>query len=468
MLFNSFSFLIFFPTVCLLYFALQNQKSRLILLFLSSCFFYGFFIPKYLLILFAVIGIDFYAGKKIEITEDPLLRKTFLAVSLVANISILLFFKYANFLSENLNSLAHVFHWNYSIPALQIVLPIGLSFHTFQSMSYIFEVYKKRTKAEKSLLHYSVYVLYFPQLVAGPIERPQNIFPQLHQFHPLDYERTVSGLFLITQGLFRKVVIADSLAPLANTIFDHPSNFGMIPTLLGMIAFSFQIYCDFAGYSDIARGVSRILGIELMLNFNKPYFATSISEFWRRWHISLSTWFRDYLYIPLGGNQKGNSRTYLNLFIVFTVSGLWHGANWTFIIWGALHGLFLLIEQIFLKPIGLSQWPKWLGKFYVYILVLFAWVFFRASDFSNAITVINGLFRSPRLGLTQLKSFQIIEFFIFIPLMLTLEWADHKINLTKATRNLSLFPRWVIYWASVIIFLFTAQFNGNQFIYFQF
>ena len=468
MLFNSFSFLLFFPVVCLLYFWLSKQKSRLILLLVSSCFFYGFFIPQYLLILFLVIGIDFYAGKKIETTTNEKKRKLFLTLSLVANFSILFFFKYYNFTVENINHIIGFFHWNLSISALKIILPIGLSFHTFQSMSYVFEVYKKRFPAEKSILHYSVYVLYFPQLVAGPIERPQNIFPQLHQFHPFDYERCVAGLYLVTQGLFKKSVIADSLAPLANTIFSHPLSFGLVPTLSGVIAFTFQIYCDFSGYSDIARGISKILGIELMINFNKPYFANSMSDFWRRWHISLSTWFRDYLYIPLGGNRTSRSRTFFNLMLVFILSGFWHGANWTFLSWGALHGLFLILELSILKNMKFDHWPKVFSRIYVLILVSTTWVFFRANSMDDVLGIFSSVFRSPYLGFDLIKKYQMIEALILILFLVMFEFLDSKKNIHEWVRSLFWIPRWTIYWTVAIIFLFAAQFTGNQFIYFQF
>ena len=376
MLFNSFEFLIFFPIVCALYFSLKSVRGRLWLLFLSSCFFYGFFIPSYLLILFLVIAIDFYAAKKIAACSLLSHRKIYLGLSLAANLAILCFFKYFNFMIVNVNHLAQLIHWNYSVVLINIVLPIGLSFHTFQSMAYVLEVYHGRYKPETDGLAYSVYVLYFPQLVAGPIERPQNILPELKHFKPFDEVRAVSALYLIFQGLFKKVVVADALAPLANSVFNEPARFGFFSIAFAVVAFSFQIYCDFSGYSDIARGTSRIFGIELMQNFSKPYFSTSIADFWRNWHRSLSTWFRDYVFIPAGGSRGSKIQTARNLLMVFTLSGLWHGANWTFVIWGALHGFYLIVENTLLKPMGQARWPVLIQRIYVFTWVAFTWIFF--------------------------------------------------------------------------------------------
>jgi D-alanyl-lipoteichoic acid acyltransferase DltB (MBOAT superfamily) len=468
MLFNSFEFLIFFPTVCAIYFALKHQRSRLWFLLIASCFFYGFFIPAYLLILFLVIGIDFYAGQKIEGTQSIRTKKRFLLLSLAANISILAFFKYSNFLIGNWNQIAELLHWKYSLNALKIVLPIGLSFHTFQSMAYVLEVYHGRFKPERDLLAYSVYVLYFPQLVAGPIERPQNILPQLHQRHDFEEHRTVTGLYLIAQGLFKKSVVADSLAPLVGQVFNNTSKFGCIAVLLAVVAFSFQIYCDFSGYSDIARGTSRILGIELMKNFNKPYFAASVGEFWRRWHISLSTWFRDYVFIPLGGSRGTKIRSCFNLLVVFTISGLWHGANWTFVIWGALHGAYLILENLILKPLGLERLPKWAGRVYVFVLVASAWVLFRASSLAGAEDIFSGLFRNPFLGWQAIAAFRIQECLLVVFALIFFEVLDEHRHFWAWVAELKVGPRWALYFGMVWTFLTLGQFSGTQFIYFQF
>lgn len=350
MLFNSLSFLIFFLIVSSLYFALPH-RFRWILLLGASCFFYMCFIPIYILILAGTIGIDYVAGILIERTSDPARKKAYLMMSVVSVCAILFVFKYFNFFNNNVAALATVLHWNYPIKTLRLILPIGLSFHTFQSLSYVFEVYRGRQPAEKHFGLYSLYVMYFPQLVAGPIERPQNLLHQFKEVKQFDWQRLWDGASLSLWGLFKKVVVADSLAIYTDTIYNNSTLHTGTSLLLATYFFAIQIYCDFSGYSDIARGISRIYGIELMKNFETPYFARSISEFWSRWHISLSTWFRDYMYIPLGGNRVSPARSMFNIGVVFLISGLWHGANWTFVIWGALHGFYYLVWRS-LEPVA--------------------------------------------------------------------------------------------------------------------
>jgi D-alanyl-lipoteichoic acid acyltransferase DltB (MBOAT superfamily) len=350
MLFNSLSFLIFFLIVSSLYFALPH-RYRWILLLAASCFFYMCFIPIYILILAATIGVDYMAGILIERTPDPVRKKAYLMMSIVSVCAILFVFKYFNFFNNNLAALARVLHWNYPMKMLRLILPIGLSFHTFQSLSYVIEVYRRRQPAEKHFGLYSLYVMYFPQLVAGPIERPQNLLHQFKEVKRFDWQRLWNGVSLSIWGLFKKVVVADSLAIYTDTIYNNSRQHTGTSLLLATYFFAIQIYCDFSGYSDIARGISRIYGIELMNNFETPYFAKSISEFWSRWHISLSTWFRDYVYIPLGGNRVSGARNMFNIGVVFLISGLWHGANWTFVIWGALHGIYYLVWRS-LEPVA--------------------------------------------------------------------------------------------------------------------
>lgn len=468
MLFNSFEFLIFLPVVYGIFRQLRNQRSRLILFFLASCYFYSFLIPAYLLILFLLIAVDFWAGIRIEDSLGPERKRLYLGLSVAANLGILGFFKYTNFLIGNLSALASFLHWNLPVRALEIILPIGLSFHTFQSLSYVFEVYQGRFKAERSLLHYAVYVLYFPQLVAGPIERPQNILPQLHRKAEFEAEGMKSGLKLILQGLFKKAVLADTLALLANRVFERPGDFGFLGTVAAILAFTFQIYGDFSGYSDIARGVSRLFGIELMVNFNKPYLADSVSDFWRRWHISLSTWFRDYVYIPLGGNRRGKLRTQTNLMTVFLLSGLWHGANWTFIVWGALHGTYLLIENLVFSRFGYPSWPRGVRRLQVFLFAALAWVFFRAPSVAQAFDTLTGIFRSPTLGLQSIPHFELTESALAILLLLLLERLDERKGFWERIRELPLPARRVVYATLILAFLITAQFGGTQFIYFQF
>jgi alginate O-acetyltransferase complex protein AlgI len=468
MLFNSTTYLWFLPLVTLLYYSLNSVRARLWMLFAASCFFYAFFIPKYLLVLFVVIAIDFYAAKKIESASNLKRKKLFLILSLGTNLGILCFFKYVNFFIENANVAGHWMGASQAFTFFQIVLPIGLSFHTFQSMAYVLEVYWGRFPAERDPLTYSIYVLYFPQLVAGPIERPQNILPQLKKFHSFQYDQVVRGLFLIAQGLFKKVVIADTLSLTVNQVYANPAAYGSLATLLALVCFAVQIYCDFSGYSDIARGSSRLLGIELMLNFNKPYLAKSISEFWKRWHISLSTWFRDYLYIPLGGSRKHPNRTLLNLMVVFTVSGFWHGASWTFIIWGALHGFYLICENTFLKRLHFERWPVALSRSYVFLLVLLTWVFFRAKSTPEAFQILGNLGKPIALGMSSIPSYLFTESILFISALAFFEIWDERHPFWIRVRSLNTFPRWITYTCIVLIFLASATITGTQFIYFQF
>ena len=310
-----------------------KHRFRWPLLLLFSCYFYMVFVPKYIFILFFLIIIDYVAGLMIEQARGWR-RKTLLVASLVANIGMLSFFKYFNFAETEADRLCAFFGTGFHPAYLNVVLPIGLSFHTFQSMSYTIEVYRGKCRAERHLGIYALYVLFYPQMVAGPIERPQNLLPQFHapvKFNPVNI---FEGFELMLWGLFKKSVIADNLALLVDPAYNDPKAHVGWPMVLATYAFAFQIYCDFSGYTDIARGAARVLGYNLMLNFDRPYHAQSIIEFWRRWHISLSTWFRDYLYIPMGGNRVGKWRHYFNVLVVFLVSGLWHGASWAFVVWG--------------------------------------------------------------------------------------------------------------------------------------
>ena len=332
MLFNSINFIFFFIIVTFLYFALKH-KYRWFLLLGSSCYFYMAFVPIYILILGFTIVIDYFAGIFLE-TSRGKKKRLFLLASLIANIGVLCIFKYYNFLNTNLSILLHGAGYQNPIPYLSILLPIGLSFHTFQAMSYTIEVYRGNQKAERNFGIYALYVMFYPQLVAGPIERPQNLIHQFYEKHTFDYSRVVAGLKLMLWGLFKKIVIADRLAIYVNAVYNNPTHHSGITLILATVFFAFQIYCDFSGYSDIAIGAAKIMGFKLMTNFNRPYFSRNISEFWKRWHISLSTWFKDYLYISLGGRRVSIPRWYFNLLFVFLVSGLWHGANWTFLIWG--------------------------------------------------------------------------------------------------------------------------------------
>jgi alginate O-acetyltransferase complex protein AlgI len=400
MLFNSFAFLIFFPIVTATYFSLPH-RFRWALLLIASCIFYMAFIPKYILILLVTISVDYFAGIGIEASQGRL-KRWLLIASILTNIGMLAFFKYFNFANENLAELAGFIGWNYPIENLQIILPIGLSFHTFQSLSYTIEVYRGRQKAERHYGYLALYVLFYPQLVAGPIERPQNIVHQLHEEHSFDYRRVADGLKWMAWGMFKKVVIADRMALFVNAIYDEPHKYTGPALIVATLAFAIQIYCDFSGYSDIAFGSAQVMGIALMKNFRHPYFAKSISEFWRRWHISLSTWFRDYLYIPLGGNRVSPPRWAFNLMITFLISGLWHGANWTFIIWGALHGFYMVLDRFsaaFWDRVSLVNLHPFftylkdtISRLTTFLLVCFAWIFFRANTLQDSWYVISHLF----------------------------------------------------------------------------
>ncbi len=396
MLFNSFEFLIFFPVVTLLYFLLPH-KWRWLHLLIASCVFYMSFIPVYILILFFTIIIDYVAGILIESAKDRKRRKLYLIMSLVANIGVLAVFKYYNFFIENVNDLLH--GWNIStrsVPYLSIILPIGLSFHTFQAMSYTIEVYRGAHRAERHFGIYSLYVMFYPQLVAGPIERPQNLLYQFRERHYFDMQRFLDGLRLMLWGLFKKVVIADRLSIYVDTVYAHPGQYHYGNLIIATLFFTIQIYCDFSGYSDMAIGAARTMGFKLMTNFNRPYFARNIQEFWKKWHISLSTWFKDCVFIPLGGSREGLLKTCRNTVIVFLLSGFWHGANWTFIVWGGLHAVFIVCFILF-KHYRKQQNRSSLlysgaSILFTFCLVSLAWVFFRADNVNDGFLIIEHMF----------------------------------------------------------------------------
>jgi alginate O-acetyltransferase complex protein AlgI len=422
------------------------------------------FIPKYILILFLVILIDYFSGILIERNQGSR-RKLFLVISLLSNILLLCFFKYFNFLNENLENVFDLFGKTYHPSSLDIILPIGLSFHTFQSMSYTIEVYRGNQKAERHIGYFANYVLFFPQMVAGPIERYASLGNGLREDHPPRYSNFSEGFRLVLFGLLVKMTIADNLAPFVNEVYKDPAIYSTVDIALALVFFSFQIYADFYGYSTIALGSAKMLGIRIMDNFKTPYLSSSISEFWSRWHISLSTWFRDYLYIPLGGNRVKVPRWCFNIMIVFMVSGLWHGASWTFVVWGALHGLMLLVERFFpLKFINPSMPVKALLILKTFIITTFIWIFFRAENFAKAKLVIGSLFHNSNLQ-QQLDARTPLFFtcvMILADLWLYNSRADIKLGV------LSTPYRWAVY-ALLIFFLFAL--SGTQkftFIYFQF
>jgi alginate O-acetyltransferase complex protein AlgI len=471
MLFNSFEFLYFFIFVTAFYFILPD-KFRWILLLGASCFFYMFFKPVYILILLFTIVIDYYAGIWIEKQTEKKKKKRFLVMSLIANIGVLAVFKYYNFINANISGLCELFGMQNSIPFLNIILPIGLSFHTFQAMSYTIEVYRGNQKAEKHFGIYALYVMFYPQLVAGPIERPQNILHQFYKKHPFSFENALTGSNLILLGLFKKVVIADRLAVYVNQVYTNLDSSTTVSAWLAAIFFSLQIYCDFSGYSDIARGTAKFMGYDLMLNFDRPYLSRSVSEFWTRWHISLSSWFKDYLYIPLGGNRVSKLKWYRNIMIVFLISGLWHGANFTFIIWGGLHAIYILIESIFLPYTGkLLNKPFPLLKLFntlkVFLLVTIAWVFFRAANMQEAVHMMKLMFTFDlKVDAIQLYagkgSFNLALTFLVIGFLMLIYFLPKDLHFKTLTRNVAFLSGTIF-----LLFILSKDASG-EFIYFQF
>ncbi len=438
-------------------------------------------IPKYILILFFLILVDYTAGIVIERSQGRK-RKNLLLASLAVNVGTLAVFKYYNFFIENLNTLGTHFD------SLSIILPIGLSFHTFQSMSYTIEVYRGTVKAEKNFWIYSLYVMFYPQLVAGPIERPQNLLPQLHKEHSFEWSRVKSGLQLMMGGFFKKVFVADVLAILVDHVYNQPGQFTGMPLILATYAFAIQIYCDFSGYTDIARGSARVMGFELMVNFNEPYLAVSVSDFWKRWHISLSTWFRDYVYIPMGGNRVSRARWYFNLLFVFLLSGFWHGAKWTFVLWGFVHGIYQVFSNLLVsKRIGFpikGALVRGIKIFFVFNLVSFAWIFFRANTLMDAKHIITHLFRFS-------ADFNLLSFLrevrmtgIAIPVIAILFWLSRNIfkqltadfqdafHHSRTVRICSYLTVAVVAFQIFFVFMIglqdQLQGSAKQFIYFQF
>lgn len=418
--------------------------------------------PAYILILCAIILIDFSSGLLISKSEKH--AKLILFLSILSNVLLLIYFKYTGYFYSQLNAFAGLFSIKIPHYFHDVILPVGLSFHTFQSMSYTIDVYHKKVAAEKHLGHFANYVLFFPQMVAGPIERYDRLGYALQKERKWDYSKAAQGFRLIIWGLFVKMCIADNLATYVNAVYSNPEGFGYLNTITAIIFFSIQIYADFYGYSTIAVGSARALGIPIMHNFDQPYFSLSIREFWTRWHISLSQWFKDYLYIPLGGNRRKLWRNSLNIIIVFGVSGLWHGANTTFIIWGLLHGIYYLSEIYLQKKYQHLHLPKLISMLLTFILVSIAWVFFRADSFHLAMKIIRNCwqgdshFQNPFNGPMALN----LAFFICIEILLNRKKIDEILN------NQSLGLRWIFYTITISLILITSGLNNLPFIYFQF
>lgn len=463
MQFNSLHFLFFLPIVTLFYYLLKN-KWRWILLFLASTYFYSVFFPPYILILYAIILIDYSTGLLLDRSQNKIIRAILLLVSITSNLSLLAYFKYYNFF-------VGVFAPYYNnLHPIEIILPIGLSFHTFQSLSYIIEVYKRRQVAEKHIGYFANYVLFFPQMIAGPIERFSHLGSQFRLKHKFKYKNISQGLRLILYGLFVKMCVADNLAPLVNSFYQAPTSYVSSSAWIALIAFSIQIYADFYGYSTIAIGAAKMLDIHLMDNFKQPYFAVNLKEFWQRWHISLSTWFRDYVFIPLGGSKVNTLRWVINIVIVFGLSGFWHGANYTFIIWGLLHALFYLLEALYLRirpaTFANSKAITFSGIICTFLLTTFIWIFFRSPDLSIARQVFLQCLQYSFEATKQvnLPPGQLVMVTLFILLEILLIQNRFDVFL----QHKSMPVRWICYIILSISILLFSGIQSFQFIYFQF
>lgn len=480
MLFNSLQFSLFFFVVISIYFSLPH-RFRWILLLTSSYYFYMCWKPEYVILIMCSTLIDYFAARRMSSHRDQKRRRKYLALSLFCNLGILFFYKYFNFLNGSIAEALQVLNIYYDAPVFQVLLPVGISFYTFQTLSYTIDVYKGRIPAEHHLGIYALYVSFWPQLVAGPIERTKHLLPQFRQHYHFDYNRVTAGLRLMLWGLFKKVVIADQLAVYVNRVYNHVDNYEGIPLLVATFFFAIQIYCDFSGYTDMARGAAKVMGYDLMENFRRPYFAKSISEFWQRWHISLSTWFRDYVYIPLGGSRRVKWRWYYNLLITFLLSGLWHGAAWTFIIWGALHGCYLVIENMtgnFQNRIATrfnadqsSLTNRAIRLSITMTMICFAWIFFRANSLPDACYVIQKMFliNTSDLGITIVGFPSFLRILLLLCILFTVDIMERKQSLQEIIPTLPLWVRWSTYltffWSIVVAGIFGVQ---QEFIYFQF
>ena len=495
MLFNSYEFLLFFPIVVLTYFVMP-KKIRYIWLLITSYYFYMGWNAKYALLLLTSTVITYFSGLLLSVVKQDtkyavMWKKSIVAVSFISNLSILFFFKYFDFAIENINAVLSVFQVELLNPKFDVLLPVGISFYTFQALSYTMDVYRGEIYAEKNILKYALFVSFFPQLVAGPIERSKNLLKQLNAEHRFSYEKMVEGLMLMLWGFFMKMVIADRIAIFVDSAYSEKVLYDGKYLLVASVLFAFQIYCDFAGYSTIAVGAAKVMGFDLMENFNCPYYAETVAEFWRRWHISLSSWFRDYLYIPLGGNRKGVMRKYVNTMIVFLVSGLWHGANWTYVIWGGLNGLYQVVGGVLtpLKKKVYQRVPaleknklmKVLRILVTFVLVDITWIFFRADSISHAKDVIERILymNNPELlangtlldmGLNQQN---MVIMFVSIAILLGADIAKYnQIKVREIILGFNIINRWIILLAgiaSVLLFgVWGSGYEAVNFIYFQF
>lgn len=478
--FISLDFAVFLPVVFLLYWNLfnKNPRSQNALLLVSSYVFYSWWDWRFLFLIILSTLIDFFVGRALEKENRPLRRKLLLGTSILVNLGLLGIFKYFNFFLDSLYNVVPGLQVVLGFNTLEWILPVGISFYTFQTLSYTIDVYKGRISASEDIISFATFVSFFPQLVAGPIERASHLLPQFKKTRNFDHSIAVEGLRQILWGLFKKMVIADNCAHFANLIFNNSENFSGSTVLLGAVFFSFQIYGDFSGYSDIAIGASKLFGIKLMSNFTYPYFSRNISEFWRRWHISLTTWFRDYVYIPLGGNRGSTGKTVRNIFVVFFVSGLWHGANWTFVFWGLMHaGFFLLFVLLGKKRTksnvtaynSIFPGPKdFLLMCFNFFVVTIFWIFFRAKSLRHAYSFIGEIFSYSFLTVPEFpgKKEALITVVLVIFLVI-IEWWGRREEFPLKKLKMTRWQRYSVYYILILLIIFFSA-PGEEFIYFQF
>ncbi len=475
MLFNSLAFLVFFPAFLVAQLATRGAVRIWLTLF-ASYFFYAWWDWRLLPLLWFQTGLDFFVARRLHPMPDAGPRRRLLAVSLTTNLLLLAFFKYFHFGVESTRGLAHLFGFELPEVTLAIVLPVGISFYTFQSMSYVIDVYRGEVEPEPSLLRFAASVALFVHLVAGPIVRARHLLPQLRTDRVFDAEVATAGFEQALWGFFKKIAIADSLAGFVDARFAAPQLQDGTTLLLTVYFYAIQIYCDFSGYTDIALGCAKILGYDLGVNFDRPYFSTSFRDFWRRWHISLSSWLRDYLYVSLGGNRRGVPRAYANLLVTMLIGGLWHGASWTFVAWGGLHGLYLVVERALRPWLGRAQEalsaPRWLEKLaarlFVFHAVCFAWIFFRAQSFADAAEVIRGIATRSELSFAQVPNkFAVIKIVGLVALLVTVEAMSFRTSFVahlRARPALRFAAASLLLWGIAIL----GTFSGANFIYFQF
>lgn len=469
MLFNSYQFILFLPLVVIFYYLLPH-RFRWTLLLAASYFFYMSWEIRYALLILFTTFFNYFLALWMKRQDSARKRKLGIWSVFIVNFGILFFFKYFHFVTDSIAALAIPFGFDFKSPALKVLLPVGISFYTFQTLSYMIEVYQKKQEPEQHLGYFALYVVYFPQLVAGPIERYKRLTPQLKEYHPFSFDNLRKGLLLILFGLFVKMLIADNLAVYVDHIFESPEKYQSVNLLTAVLFYSYQIYADFYGYSIIAVGSALIMGVHLMDNFKTPYLAASINEFWKRWHISLSTWFKDYLFIPLGGSRVSAIRLHLNILIVFAVSGLWHGASWTFVVWGVLHSLYYLIENLLTKPININTLVHerllWVIKVILtFFFVSFAWIFFRSETIADAISFIRLIFSNN----IEAQSYSAnITLWVYMFLLIGFDILLYRQRFDEWISSKNIIIRWSFYAFMLYGIIALSGVNNTPFIYFQF